>query len=146
MRILSRLGQWMLCVCSLPLLASLPYSVSTASAQPKAKEAPKTTKRVVKRAPKSKSVRQCMHFSQKLGADEESVDLALTSNCKFEVVCTLEWQLSCSDDDGTASSTPNTRSTSMLFAEDFQINASAATCDESWEVGGVKWNCVAADE
>ncbi len=145
MRILSRPGLWMLCVCSLGI-TSLPHTIATASAEPKTKKkkAPSKAKRVVKPAAKTKNVRKCVRFSQQIGADEESVDLTLKSNCKFEVICSLEWELTCSGDDGEASSAPGKRSASMLFAEDFKVNASASMCEESWEVGDVKWNCVPA--
>jgi len=145
MRILSRPGLWMLCVCSLSGLTALPFSTPNANAEPDAKPARTKTKRVVKKTAKSKNVRRCMRFTQKIGADEESVDLSLQSNCKFEVICSLEWELTCESDDGEASSNPGKRSQTLLFAEDFKVNASASMCEESWEVGDVKWNCVPAD-
>ena len=146
MRILSQTGLWSLCVCTVLSISPLPSTISNAHAQEGAKKTSPKTKRVVKRAKKSKSVRGCMKFSQNLGADEESVDLKLQSKCKFEVVCSLEWELTCTGDDGSRLSSPAKRSTTLDFTEDWSISASAATCDADWEVGDVKWNCAAAAE
>ena len=163
MRILSQLGLWALCVSTVLCISPLPTTIPSAHAQVVTK-----TKRIVKRASKSKrkskrkgkskskskgkgkskskskSVRQCMKFSQSLGVDEESVDLKLRSRCKFEVECSLEWELSCTGEDGAKSSSPASRSTSMDFTDDWRINASATSCEGDWEVGDVKWNCVAS--
>ncbi len=83
-----------------------------------------------------------MKFSQTLGADEESVDLELTSKCNFEVICSLEWELSCSTNAGTATAAPESRSMTMEFTDRFRVNASAASCEEDWKVGDVRWSCV----
>lgn len=144
MRIFSHTGLWTLCVCLLVHLSSASTTVGS-FAHAQSVKAPAKTKKVVKRKGRSKSVRHCMKFTQRLGADEESVDLKLKSQCKFEVVCSLEWELTCTDDSGAKTSLPGKQSTSLEFTDDWSINASAATCETDWEVGDVRWNCVPAD-
>ncbi len=137
MRILSALGLRMLCVCMFASLIPLHSTISPAHAQSKAKKKAKK---------KAKSVRKCMKFSQTLGTDEESVDLTLTSKCKFEVVCSLEWELSCSTNEGTETAAPESRSTTLEFSDQWSVNASAASCEEDWKVGDVRWSCVPAQD
>ena len=147
MRILSRTGLWTLCVCALVTQGPLPTSApSQAHAQSTAKPSPPNATGKGKRAGRSQSVRQCMKFSQSLGDDEASVDLKLKSQCKFEVACSLEWELRCTGDDGTKTSEPDKRSTTLDFSDRWSIKASADTCEGDWEVADVRWNCVAAAE
>jgi len=83
-----------------------------------------------------------MKFKQHMGKDEESVDLQLQSRCDFDVLCTLEWDLRCTGDDSPPSSTPEKHSTTVDSSDTWQVNASAGTCEESWEIANVRWNCV----
>ena len=146
MRILSQTGLWALCACTVLSFSPLSATITSAHAQGEAKNASHKAKRVVTRASKAKRVRRCMTFSQSLGSDEESVDLKLQSQCKFEVVCAMEWELTCTGDNGSSTSETARRSTSMDFTDTWSINATATSCEADWEVGDVKWNCVAATE
>ena len=142
MSLLSRLGLWALCVCTLASLSPLcPHQLAQAAPKP---DAHKTQRAQGKSSHRNnKSVRRCVRFSQQLGKDEESVDLRLENKCKFEVRCSLTWKLSCAGPGSSATSEPSERSTTLDSHDDWTINASAATCEEDWEVGQVRWNCVA---
>lgn len=146
MRILSPSGLWSLCACTALTFAALPSLTPQARAQDGATAKAPKKKRVVKRDRKKiKSVRHCMDFSQRLGADEESVELQLESGCKFDVMCSLEWDLTCTNDDGSKTSTPQKHSSSLEFTDAWNLSASAAMCEADWELADVKWNCVAVE-
>lgn len=149
MRMNSLPGRWMLCAFTLASISSLTQSTPEAFAQKEAgaqeegstrkEEGPKKKKKARK-----KSIRQCMSFSQKMGTDDESVELSLKSRCQVSVVCSLEWEVTCVDD-GTRATTPGKRSSSLEYSDSLFATASAAQCAESWELDAVKWNCVPAE-
>ncbi len=126
---------WMLCAFAMASILSLPQYSGDAQAQAKPRKSPK------KRAIKKKSIRQCMDFSQKMAPDEEGVDLVLRSSCTAEVVCSLEWNITCVDSDGATSSTPSKRSSTLAYTDSIEANASAAQCEEDWQLDSVKWHC-----
>lgn len=134
MRFLSSVALCAACVCLPVRLESNKSAV--AHAEPKVK----------RNSGKAKSVRRCIKFRQTLGADEESVDLQLTSKCKIEVVCSLEWEVVCSSHESDSVSTSEgSRSTTLDFLEEWQVNASAGSCESDWEIDKVRWHCLPAE-
>ena len=110
--------------------------VSTASAKPHAPRKKKLRKK--KRKGKQEGLRRCISFSQNLGEDQASVDFRLTSRCKQEATCTLEWQVACSPgEEGEVQS----HSTTILAGEYWEKNASANHCESEWSIRKVKWTC-----
>lgn len=133
MRPLLCAASWVTCAFFLSIFNPSTLQLPLAEAQ--SKEAPK--KRVKKR---TLNARRCMRFEQSLNPDEVSVDLNLTSQCKFEAVCSLEWSVKCGADHSAADE--SNRSTTLAFGDEWNINASAETCgNEAWEIADVKWNC-----
>ena len=133
MRLLMTVAVWAGCACLLAHSPPHDSMISPAHAQSKAKE-----------APAGKSVRRCMGFKQRMGEDLESVDLSLTSRCKFEVVCSLEYQVVCSEDQPDDIETTK-RSSTLDFQDRWDLKASASRCEQDWEVQNVRWSCAAID-
>ncbi len=111
--------------------------VSTASAEPHSPRKKKVHKK--KGKGKQGGVRRCISFSQSLGEDQASVDFRLTSTCKQEATCTLEWQVACSP--GEAEGEVQSHSTTISAGEVWEKNASANHCESEWSIHKVKWTC-----
>jgi hypothetical protein len=138
MQLLSSVARWALCACLLTITNPFDsHNVSVAQAQPKKGKASK--------ANKNKGVRRCVKFQQTLGSDEESVDLQLTNQCKFEVVCSIEWDLQCSSSAGSSIADTGKQATTLDFSESLDVNASAGACETDWEIKNVRWQCVATE-
>ncbi len=135
MRLLATVA-WVGCAC---LLASMPYH-SPLSSYAQAEPGPGPKKKA-----SQASVRQCMKFKQKLGDDQESVDFSLTSSCEFAVVCSIEWEVSCTTDDKSEIADKGKRSTTVDPKDRWEVNASASVCEESWEIQKVRWSCAPVD-
>lgn len=141
MQFLSSVARWALCACLLTITNPLEtQSLSTTEAQAQPKKGRKGGK-----ATKNKGVRRCVKFQQTLGSDEESVDLQLTNKCKFEVICSIEWDLSCSSSEGASIEDSGKKSTTLDFSEKLDVNASAGVCELDWEITNVRWECVAVE-
>lgn len=145
MRMISLPGQWMLCAFTLAAIPALTQTTPRAFAQEETRAPENEQPKKKKKKARKKSIRQCMTFTQKMGTEEESVELSLKSQCQPSVVCSLEWEITCVDDDGTRATTPGKRSSSLEYSDSLFATASAAQCAESWELDAVKWNCVPAE-
>jgi hypothetical protein len=133
-------ARWALCACLLTITNPFDtQNLSTAEAQPK------KSRKAGKAGKKSKGVRRCVKFEQTLGSDEESVDLQLTNKCKFEVVCSIEWDLQCSSSAGSSIAETGKKATTLNFSESLDVNASAGVCELDWEIKNVRWECVAVE-
>lgn len=94
---------------------------------------------------KNKGVRRCAKFRQTLGSDQESVDMTLTNQCKFEVLCSIEWDLQCAPSLSTSSADKGKKATTLDYLESWDITASASPCALDWEIKNVRWRCVATE-
>jgi hypothetical protein len=112
---------------------------ATAEAQPKKSSKAKKAGK----AKKVRGVRRCVDFKQSLAGDEESVDLQLTNSCKFEILCSVEWEVQCSSSEGTRTADEAKEATTLEFSESWDLNASASACERDWEIKNVSWQCVA---
>lgn len=139
MRFYFGIARWALCVC---LIATFHFQISNDYLVAEAHAKPKHRKGKPAK-PKRENVRKCMRFHQSLGADEESVDMTLTSHCKSEVACKLEWDVICSLDSNAAPTSKVSRSTSMDLGDTWEQTASANVCDNDWQIGSIRWSCVA---
>lgn len=135
MRLLAIVAMWSGCACLLFHASPLHPHLPSAHAQSKVD---------TKRAAPAKSVRRCMTFKQSMGKDLESVDLRLTSRCKFEVVCSIEYQLVCSPETSEAAEI-NKNSSRLDFQDSWNVSASASSCEADWEIQNVRWSCTASE-
>ena len=95
----------------------------------------------VAKPPKTKKVR-CVKYTQKKGVDEQSVDVGLRNRCRFAVSCTVEWTVSCEDDDDKTPVRRQSRFVEHDRGDSEIVSASAAICgDGSWAVDDIRWNC-----
>jgi hypothetical protein len=137
MRLSSFVARWAICACLLTITNPF-QSLTSASAEAQPKKARKAGK-----AKKAKSVRRCVQFKQTLAEDQESVDLQLTNSCKFEVLCSVEWELQCSSSQGSNTADESKEATTIDLSESWELNASASACEVDWEIKNVSWQCVA---
>jgi hypothetical protein len=138
-------ARWALCVCLLTITTPLHHqAIASADAQPGKDIGAKKAKRAKKAKKAKKGVRRCVRFTQTLGSDEESVDLELVSECKFEVDCSVQWELQCSSPHGDEPADESSEATTLSTSESFSLNASASSCDLDWEIKNVTWKCVAS--
>lgn len=93
------------------------------------------------KTPKNKIAR-CVKYSQKKGADQQSVDVGLRNRCRYNVSCTVEWKVSCEDDDADTPPREQARTVDLDRGAAEIISASAAVCgDGSWAVDDIRWTC-----
>ena len=143
MRSISFVARWALCACLLTITNPFQtQDAATAQAQPKKSGKAKKARKGGK-AKKVRSVRRCVNFKQSLGSDESSVDLQLTNSCKFEVLCSVEWEVQCSSSKGTRTEDESKKGTTLGHSESWDLNASANVCESDWEIKNVSWQCVA---
>ncbi len=148
MRRISSVARWALCACLLTIsnpLDSQSSAIAEAQAQTKAKVRKALKTKKTRKAKTAKSVRRCVNFTQTLGTDEESVDLQLTSDCKFEIACSVQWELQCSSSEGNEEKDASTQATTLEYAESWNLNASASVCEVDWEIRNVSWQCAARE-
>lgn len=94
----------------------------------------------------SKRIARCVKYSQKRGSDDQSVDVGLRNRCRYDVSCTVEWTVSCEDDEADAPARHQARSVDLDRGAREIINASAAVCgDGSWAVDDIRWTCESRD-
>ena len=87
-------------------------------------------------------ISRCIKYSQKKGADQQSVAVGLKNRCGYDVSCTVEWSVSCEDDDDQTARRNETRSLDLDRGDAEIIRASAAMCgDGDWAVDDIRWSC-----
>jgi hypothetical protein len=107
-----------------------PFSIRSAHA------APKPVKRKLR----------CVHFEQTLQKSGEDIDLQIRSTCKFDVVCSMAYKLTCELDDEVTSQ-KDQQSTTLETGEKWTLTASTAFCPEGdWNLSNVVWSCDRAGE
>jgi hypothetical protein len=144
MQRISAWARWALCACLLTITNPFSNQVtSAAEAQPKKSGKAKKAGKAGKAKKKIRGVRRCVDFKQSLAADEESVDLQLTNGCKFDILCSVEWEVQCSSPEGKRTEDESKEATTLGFSESWDLNASASACELDWEIKNVSWQCVA---
>lgn len=97
--------------------------------------------------PKRVKIARCVKYSQKRGSDEQSVNVGLRNQCRYAVSCTVEWKITCEDDDADTPARVQARTVDLGRGAREIINASAAACgDASWAVDDIKWTCEPGEE
>ncbi len=145
MRRIFSVACWAFCASLLTISNPL-ASQKTSDAQAQPRIGSKTRKADKKKKKRSaKTVRKCVNFTQTLGSDEESVDLQLTNSCKFEVECTVQWELQCSSERGAQVADESSKATTLEQSQSWDLRASTDACEVDWEIKNVSWQCVARE-
>lgn len=131
MRLLATVAAWVSCACLLVNFTTLPSPIPQAQAKSKTK----------KKAVSSKKIRRCMSFEEQMGKDNESVDLSLVSSCEFDVICSIEWEVSCATASDANALVVDKRSSTLAFRDRFDVSVSTTFCEADWEIKNTRWSC-----
>lgn len=92
--------------------------------------------------PPKKSLESCTSFGQHDRAEEDGVDLSVTSTCEIKLQCSISWAVTCAPGTKKAKRTRGAATFELDTGGTDGATASAAHCGVyGWEVADIKWSC-----
>lgn len=94
----------------------------------------------VKTAEARESADSCVSFDRTEG--DKELDYGVANSCEQKLACTLSWTVRCEDNHGRVTSKKSYSSQFALVANgSHSVTASAAECEQGWNIDDVRWSC-----